>query len=146
MKKIIIAVTSLLIFCSTYAQKATIEKEIKILEEKVIQAVLKKDSVTLSKIWDTGFMVNAPVNRVVIGQQIKMIMSGIISYSSFKAEIEQLLIKEDMVITMGNEIVVPVMGNPKGGQTVKLRFTHIWIKENGSWKLIARHSNEVCQQ
>ena len=146
MKKIIIAVASLLIFCSTYAQKATIEKEIKILEEKVIQAVLKKDSVTLSKIWDTGFMVNAPVNRVVIGQQIKMIMSGIISYSSFKAEIEQLLIKEDMVITMGNEIVVPVMGNPKGGQTVKRRFTHIWIKENGSWKLIARHSNEVCQQ
>jgi len=146
MKKIIITAISLLIFCSTYAQKAAIEKEIKMLEEKVIQAVLEKDSVTLSKIWDPGFMVNAPVNRVVIGQQIKMVMSGMISYSSFKAEIEQILIKGDIVITMGSETVVPVMGNPKGGQIVKRRFTHIWVKENGSWKLIARHSNEVCPQ
>jgi len=37
MKKIIITAISLLIFCSTYAQKAAIEKEIKMLEEKVIQ-------------------------------------------------------------------------------------------------------------
>jgi ketosteroid isomerase-like protein len=91
-------------------------------------------------------MVNSPRNTVVIGGQVELVMKGVISYSSYTFEMEKMLEKGDMVITMGNETVVPVMGNPKGGQTIKRRYTHFWAKENGSWKLIARHANEVCGQ
>ncbi len=145
MKKIVSTLLSLLIFISSYSQKA-IEEEMRRLEEKVVQAVLQKDSATLRKIWAPNFMVNAPINRVVTGGQVELVMAGAISYSSYILDIEKILIKGDIVITMGNETVVPVLGNPKGGQTIKRRYTQIWVKENGRWIAIARHANEVCLQ
>jgi Domain of unknown function (DUF4440) len=146
MKKLITTCLLLCVFICTYSQNAAIETEIKGLEQKVVQAILQKDSAFLRKIWAPGFMVNAPVNRVVTGGQVEMVMAGAISYTSYILEIEKILIKGDLVITMGNETVVPVMGNPKGGQTIKRRYTQIWIKENGSWIVIARHASELCQQ
>lgn len=145
MKKIMATFLPLLIFFCAYCQKATIETEIRELEGKHIQAILQKDSATLQKIWTPGFMVNTPRNIVVTGGQIERVMTGALAYSSYHFEMEQILIKENIVITMGNETVVPVMGNPKGGQTIKRRYTHIWEKANGSWVLIARHANEICQ-
>ncbi|MEI9910298.1 MAG: nuclear transport factor 2 family protein [Bacteroidota bacterium] len=128
MKKIVSTLLSLLIFISSYSQKA-IEEEMRRLEEKVVQAVLQKDSATLRKIWAPNFMVNAPINRVVTGGQVELVMAGAISYSSYILDIEKILIKGDIVITMGNETVVPVLGNPKGGQTIKRRYTQIWVKK-----------------
>ena len=146
MKKTISTLFTLIIFGSTYSQNTAIETEIKSLEEKVVQAILHKDSIFLQKTWASDFMVNAPLNRVVTGGQVKMVMTGFISYSSYTIEIEKILIKGDVVITMGNETVVPVMGNPKGGQTIKRRYTQIWMKEHGNWIAIARHANDVCTQ
>ncbi len=146
MKKFIPTLFLLLIFHCTYAQNNGIEAEIKALEENHIQAIMQKDTATLRKIWVPDFMVNSPRNTVVIGGQVERVMSGGIAYTSYKFEMEKILIKENLVITMGNETVVPVMGNPKGGQTIKRRYTHIWQKTNGTWVLITRHANEVCQQ
>jgi ketosteroid isomerase-like protein len=70
-------------------------------------------------------------------------MTRALAYSSYKFEVEHILIKNDLVITMGNETVVPAMGNPSGGQTLKRRYTHVWHKEINNWKLIARHANVV---
>ena len=145
MKKIITTVLSLLIFLYGNAQSEKIETEIRKLEEMQVQAILQKDSVTLKKIWHSDFMVNSPRNIVVKGGLLERVMSGSIAYSSYTFEMEQILIKENCVITMGNETVVPVMGNPKGGQTIKRRYTQVWEKLNGTWILIARHANEICQ-
>jgi hypothetical protein len=145
MKKIITTSLLLCVFICTYSQNAAIETEIKGLEQKVVQAILQKDSATLRKLWAPGFMVNAPTNRVVTGGQVEMVMAGAISYSSYTKEIEKIFIKGDLVITMGNETVVPAIGNPRAGQTIKRRYTNIWVKENGNWITIARHASEVCQ-
>jgi preprotein translocase subunit Sec61beta len=146
MKKLISLVSSLLILFCAYAQNETIEKEIRKLEEIGAQAILQKDSATLRKIWARSFMVNSPRNTVLTGGQVEMVMAGIISYSSYKHELEKILITGDIVISMGSETVVPVMGNPNGGQTIKRRYTNIYQKENGQWILIARHANEICQK
>ncbi len=145
MKKLISLLSLLFIFLSTYAQNEKIEKEIRELEEKAAQAILKKDSATLRKIWARNFMVNSPRNNVLIGGQVEMVMAGIISYSSYIHDMEKILITGDMVISMGSETVVPVMGNPNGGKTIKRRYTNIYQKENEKWILIARHANEICQ-
>ncbi len=145
MKKIISSLASLFIFFFVNAQNAETEKEIRLLEEMHVQAILQMDSASLRKIWPPGFMVNNPGNTVVVGGLIERVMSGSLAYSNYKFEMEQILIRQNLVVTMGNETVVPVMGNPKGGQTIKRRYTHIWQKENGNWILIARHANEVCQ-
>jgi ketosteroid isomerase-like protein len=31
-------------------------------------------------------------------------------------------------------------------QTVKRRYTNIWMKKDGNWKLVARHANVICAQ
>ncbi|MGB3005693.1 MAG: nuclear transport factor 2 family protein [Chitinophagaceae bacterium] len=145
MKKI--NVFTVLLFTSfySYSQNAAIETEIKGLEQKVVQAILQKDSATLRKLWAPGFIVNAPTNRVVTGGQVEMVIAGAISYSVYTKEIEKILINGDLVITMGNETVVPAIGKPRAGQTIKRRYTNIWLKENGSWITIARHASEICQ-
>ncbi|HZF26258.1 MAG TPA: hypothetical protein VEZ88_08340 [Steroidobacteraceae bacterium] len=37
----------------------------------------------------------------------------------------------------------PVGDAPMTGQTVHHRFTNIWKKESGTWRLLARHANNV---
>ena len=145
MKKIISLLTSLLLFFCAYSQNEMIEKEIRNLEEIQAQAIIQKDSATLRKIWSRSFMVNSPRNNVLTGGQVEMVMAGIISYTSYTHDMEKILITGDLVISMGSETVVPVMGNPNGGKTIKRRYTNIYQKENGKWILIARHANEVCQ-
>jgi len=129
-----------------FCQNATTEATIKSLEEKQVQAILQKDTATLRKIWSPGFMVNSPRNIIVIGGQIERVVEGSLAYTSYTFTMEQMLVQEDMVVTMGSETVIPVIANPKGGQTIKRRYTQVWQKANDSWILIARHANELCQQ
>ncbi|WP_462252137.1 nuclear transport factor 2 family protein [Ferruginibacter sp.] len=145
MKKLISLVSSLLILFCAYAQNEIIEKEIRDLEEKQAQAIMKKDSATLRKIWARNFMVNSPRNNVLTGGQVEMVMAGLISYTSYTHDLEKILVTGNIVISMGSETVVPVMGSPKGGQTIKRRYTNIYQRENDRWILIARHANEICQ-
>jgi ketosteroid isomerase-like protein len=145
MKKFIPSALLVFAFVCSYAQNEQIKTEINALEQKGIQAILQKDSATLRKLWSPTFMVNAPTNMVVRGGQVEMVMSGQISYTSFTREMEQLMVMGDMVITMGHEKVVAVMGNRNGGQTIERRYTHVWEKKNGSWLLMARHANDICK-
>ena len=147
MKKIMI-IHALLVFAGYLcAQNTNAESEIRKLEEAERQAVLKKDTIVLAQIWDKEFMVNAPNNRVVLagnGVAERPVITQMV-YSSFTREIEEILIKGDIVFCMGNEIVVPAGDNPKAGQAIKRRYTNIWMRQNGAWKLVARHANQICQ-
>ncbi len=40
------------------------ELEIRKLEQMEVQAVLKKDTITLLKLWDKEYVVNAPDNKI----------------------------------------------------------------------------------
>jgi hypothetical protein len=129
-----------------HAQQNDIAAEINKLEQASVQAILKQDTVTLKKLWAPDMMVNAPINKVVTGGQLKMVASGFIKYSSFVLENEQTLVKEDIVITMGKETVVTLGSNyPEAGKTVYRRYTDIWQKQNGSWIMIARQASNICE-
>lgn len=147
MKKIFI----LLVFnsCSVIAnaQQNDIAKEINILEQTCVQAILTQDTATLKKLWAVDFMVNAPSNRVAIGGQVKMVASGFIKYSSFILENEQTMVKGDLVITLGRETIVTLGSNyPTAGLTVHRRYTQVWQKQNGNWICIARQASNICEE
>lgn len=133
-------------FC-IYAQNTQVETAIRKLEETEHKAMLARDTGTLLKIWASDFIVNTPANRITLSRQelFDLVRAGIFNYTSFTREIEQVFIKGDMAITMGSEAVVPVGDNSKAGQTIKRRYTNIWMKQNGVWRLTARHANELCQ-
>jgi hypothetical protein len=148
MKKIILLSGSLLIFIYSYSQNKKIETEIRHMEEKRVVAFLKKDTAALLKLWASDYFVNRPAGLVSTRDKIlELVLTDTISVSGFKSEVEYIRVTKDFVVSMGNETVTGSMNSPSpiAGKTVKRRFTHIWIKENGNWVLLARHANYVCQ-
>ncbi len=147
MKKLIFALTLLMKVFALPAQNSDAKTiaEIRNLEEKEHLSMLHQDGTSLQKIWSDDFMVNAPFNRVTLSsaEVIGLVKKGVIRYSSFTRNIEQILVKKDVAITMGSEEVIPVGEDPRAGQTIKRRYTNIWIKQKGEWRLTARHANEI---
>ena len=130
------------------AQSAKIENDIRKLEETEREAMLRQDTTALKKIWAPDFFVNTPFNRITFSSKdlFDLVKAGAINFSSFTREVEAIFIRDNVAISMGNESVVPVGNNPKAGQTIKRRYTNIWMKRNGEWRLTARHANEICKQ
>ena len=48
------------------------------------------------------------------------------------------------LFSTGSETVVPGGNLPRAGQTAVRRYTNIWMRQSGGWKLVARHANVVC--
>lgn len=146
MKKIII---TLLVFCFaqiSYAQNKDIENEIRNLEQKEVKAVLEKDSVMLLQLWDKDYVVNSPDNVVVFPGKTTLDRPVLKrSRFSFTRDVEQIIVRDDVVFSMGSETVTPFDDKNLPGQIIKRRYTNIWMKRDGTWKLVARHANVICQ-
>jgi len=130
---------------SSYGNSANNEAAIRALEAQEALAVLNQDFGALEGIWSERFMVNAPNNMVAPDRNavLGMFRAGFATYSSFDRTIERILMQGDMAIVMGAETVKPTGKAPMSGQTVQRRFTSIWTKEGGGWRLLARHANNI---
>jgi len=134
-------------FGSINAQETSPEAEVRKLEEQERQAVLKRDTAALRKIWDRYLIVNGPNNKIVLSGEDAVAGPAIPeAYSSFTREIEQVLVRGDVVFCMGSEIVMPASDNPKEGDEIKRRYTNTWMKQNGAWTLVARHASIICEE
>jgi len=146
MKKLIITSFSIFIFLCSYSQDEKIEKEIRQMEEKRVSALLTKDTAALLKIYASDYYVNRPIGILSTRDKtMDRIVTDSISFISYKFEMEKIIVKNGLAITMGSETVQPTGKNRDAGKTLKRRYTHIWSKENGNWVLIARHANTLCQ-
>ena len=145
----------LIVICTAFAgtglvsgqnakQNAALEQKIRTLEQSEVDALLRNDLPAMEKLWAEDYTVNNPRNEVGKASE-GPISAGIRVYSSFIREIEQVLIRGNTVIVMGRETVVPKGDAPDAGQTIKRRFTNIWMKKKGKWLLSARHANGICQ-
>jgi len=116
------------------------------MEEKRVSAFMTKDTAAILKKNAPDFIVNRPLGIVSTREKaVERIVADSLSFNSYKFEMEKIIIKKNLVITMGNETVEPSGKNRDAGKTLKRRYTHIWSKENGNWILIARHANILCQ-
>ncbi len=145
-KLILITLIMTISIAKVAAQDEAIKSEIILLEKQEVKAILEKDTATLNKLWSPNFMVNAPVNKVIIGGQVKMVTSGFIEYESYVVENEAMMVKGDFVISMGKETVVTKGKNyAESGKTVHRRYTNIWQRQNGHWVSIARQASNICE-
>jgi len=128
-------------------QNNALEQEIRKLDLAEADALLRRDVALLEKLWAEDFTVNNPRNGISKGRKevVALVRTGIINYSSFVREAETVLFHGDTVIVMGLETIKPTGNAPLAGQTVRRRFTNIWMKKKGKWFLTARHANVICQ-
>ena len=122
-------------------QEISTEQQIRNLDLAHADAILRGDLAALDKLWTEDFKVNNPFNEVDRADRIR---SGAVTYSSFVREPESVLIHGDTVIVMGRESVVPKGDSPDAGKTINRRYTNIWMRREGRWRLIARHASVIC--
>jgi hypothetical protein len=133
------------------AQKSVrIEKEIRRLEQRIVDGVLSGDTNSLKQLWAPEFTVNTPRNDIAINRAavIDLQKNRLLDYSKYERNIENVLVQKNLVVTMGNEMFVSRIDLPgsKAGEPVKRRFTNIWVYKKGKWQQVARHASMICSQ
>ncbi len=90
-------------------------------------------------------MVNAPSNQIAPNRShvLEIFRRGFAHYSAFARRIEEIRIHGDIGIVMGGETIQPTGNAPRAGETIERRFTHVWRHDGSTWKLIARHANNM---
>ncbi|MEO6685885.1 MAG: nuclear transport factor 2 family protein [Dyadobacter sp.] len=116
---------------------------IRILENQEREAFIKRDLTKLSGLWSSSLVVTNPDNSVVTLSDIKIDFSKNSSSTvSFERIIEKITINDNVAIVMGHEIT------PSDNQqkSVTRRFTNIWMKNGGDWKLTARQATNISDK
>jgi hypothetical protein len=132
----------LVTFTGVVFAQGGLEQEIRRLEQMEAEAVLHGDYAKLDVLWAKDFTVNSPFNEVSTGTR-GWVRTGALVYASFVREVEAVLLRGDTVIVMGHETVVPKAPSPDSGHTLYRRFTNIWMKRDGAWRMAARHANVI---
>lgn len=115
------------------------EKIVRSLDDQARAAFMNRDLGALDRLWSDEFFVNTPSNRVLIGKAaVLAAVGGVAKNSLYERQIEFVRVDGDIAIIMGGETVQPI-----GGAPVQRRFTNIWKKSAGTWRLFARHANVV---
>ncbi|HLP35443.1 nuclear transport factor 2 family protein [Lacibacter sp.] len=132
-----------LFFVNSFAQQQD-DDLIRKLEDKEREAILKSDTTLLAELMSKNIVVQNPENAIVGFQQImNRVRAGKINYASFERRIDNIAFVNSIAVVMGLETLVPQADTQHAGKTVKRRFTNIWTKENGSWKLTARQATII---
>ena len=131
---------------SSRAQE-TVENIISQLDQKNAAIVAKADTLSLMKLLAPSFTINRTTGTIVSGREriFELMRKGMVSYDSFSVITEGVLIKDSTtVVSMGSEVVISGGDRERKGETVRRRFTHVWVKSNNEWQLLARHASNVC--
>jgi hypothetical protein len=130
------------------AQSTKTATLIRQLEQEVTQAILRHDTVRLKNLWAPEFMVNNPRNNISQNRRavFQAMQEGLITYTRFERTIEQLQIRKNTAISMGQETFVSQHAIPGilAGKPYQRRFTNIWLRKNGRWQQVARHASIIC--
>ena len=150
--KLILLVTAVTIFASgigvgqSVKKNNALEQEIRKLDLAEAEAIQRSDFDALNKLLAEDFTINSPRNQIVNGREelFALIRNGITNYSSFVRAPETILIHGNTAVVMGAETVNPTGKAPGAGQTVRRRYTNVWIKRKGKWLLTARQASIIC--
>jgi hypothetical protein len=96
--------------------------------------------------YSSTFVANTPSGGVVPGEVLlNLFTSGGLRYEHVEQHVDYAGSHgPDMVVIMGEEIVVPGAGMANAGQRVRRRFTDVFRRENGEWRHDLRHANVIA--
>ena len=120
------------------------EQQVRQASDEEVQAFLHKDPEAMARLWSDELMVTNPLNKLVTKQQVLgMVQSGFLVITAYERRIEYAHVYGDTVILAGSETVVWGGKMPNAGKTEHLRFTAIWMKQQGRFQEVARHANII---
>jgi len=115
--------------------------EIAAVEEEANEAFLRRDLEKLDQLFSDDLVVNSPINRINDKKKLfELLGSGVIGHVSSTFEHELIRRDGELVLVMGSDRVKNSASEP----TLHRRFTNIWRKEDGRWRLYIRHANVIA--
>ena len=149
MKKNIIFLVALIAAAATLAagqarKTPGAEEEIRRLNAREVDALLRNDVTALKDLWSDDFVVTNPFNKFINKQQVVgMTESGALAFKSYDRQLDYIRVYGVTAIVTGSETVLWAGRMPTTGQTSRLRFTGVWMKQRGRWQEVARYANMV---
>jgi hypothetical protein len=120
------------------------ESEVRRLNAEEVTAFLHNDAKAMDRIWSADLVVTNPLNKFVNKQQLMgMVTSGFLVITAYDRRIEYVRVYGDTVIVAGSETVTWGGRMPNAGKREELRFTSVWMPQQGRWQEVARHANIV---
>ena len=131
---------------SSRDQRSSIEQAIRQLDRDRIQAQIGADAVALDRIYANDFIGVGPSGTVrTKAQVISDFTSGDLKFQSITTDEVQVRVYENTAVETGLSTMV---GQDKGKAVPRdTRFTRVWVKQQGRWRLVANHySLRITQQ
>jgi ketosteroid isomerase-like protein len=125
--------------------KEQFEKEIRKLDMEAAKAILDKNEAAIARFFTQDSVTNNPRNSLTHGSAgvIEAARTGLIDYHSFERVIESVQILGNTAVVMGNETVVMKDRTGGPGETLKRRYTNVWMKTGENWQIVARHASII---
>jgi len=127
-------------------QKNSVEQAIRKLDDERIQAQIGADAVALDRIYADDFIGVGPSGTVRTKPQvIADFTSGDLKFQSITTEEVQVRVYGNTAVETGGSTMT---GQDKGKDVPRdTRFTRVWVKQQGRWRLVANHySIRIMQQ
>jgi ketosteroid isomerase-like protein len=141
-----ITVVILAVAATGVAQKENVDEIIRKLDNERIQAQIHADAVALDRIYADDFIGVGPSGTVRTKPQvISDFTSGDLKFQSITTEQVKVRIYENTAVETG---LSTMLGQDKGKAVPReTRFTRVWVKQEGRWRLVANHySLRMTQQ
>ena len=127
-------------------QSRVVEQAIRKLDNERIQAQIHADAAALERIYADDFIGVGPSGTVRTKPQvISDFTSGDLKFQSITTDDVQVRVYGNAAVETG----LSTMNGQDKGKTVPrdTRFTRVWIKQQGQWRLVANHySSRNSQQ
>jgi hypothetical protein len=132
--------------CAEDVSLSSEEETVREMDNLERTAILEGDFATLEQLWVENFIVNNPRNLITPNRNavVQIVKARGINYSHFDRKVEEVRVFGDTTIVMGSETAVPK--NEAVAAHLHRRFTNIWQKIDGSWRMIARHMNDIPKE
>ena len=126
-------------------QRSGVEQVIRQLDNESIQAQIGADAVALDRIYADDFIGVGPSGTVRTKPQvISDFTSGDLKFQSITTDEVQVRVYENTAVETGLSTMI---GQDKGKAVPRdTRFTRVWVKQQGRWRLVANHySSRITQ-
>ena len=141
-----ITVLVLAVAATGVAQKESVEETIRKLDNERIQAQIHADAVALDQIYADDFIGVGPSGTVRTKPQvISDFTSGELKFQSITTDEVKVRVYENTAVETG---LSTMLGQDKAKAVPReTRFTRVWVKQKGRWRLVANHySLRITQQ
>ena len=119
-------------------QSGSVERAIRQLDNERIQAQINADARALDRIYADDFIGVGPSGTVrTKSQVISDFTSGDLKFKSITTDEVQVRVYGETAVETGLSTMV---GQDKGKTVPRdTRFTRVWVKQKGRWRLVANH-------